>query len=150
LNIIRYRVRRSEKKSIGPKRNVVELSTTLLLLRLIASEHTANEVARALDAISSLVSNGLAAVCDSTDGTVGCLGAGKVGRRVAALVVLALALGAVETLLGGKVADWLKESALTNLPGGQVVHAILQSVDLVNASDLCLVEVLYTGVLVTR
>lgn len=60
---------------------------------------------------------------------------------VAAIVALALSLGSVDALLGRQVADGLQKTALADLATGEVVHAILEVVDLLDASDFGLVEV---------
>lgn len=61
-------------------------------------------------------------------------------RRVAPAVVLALALGAVDALLGDCVADGLQQAVLAKLAGDEVVDAVLELVDLLDAGDLGLVE----------
>lgn len=61
-------------------------------------------------------------------------------RRVAPAVVLALALSAVDALLGDGVADGLQQAVLAKLAGDEVVDAVLERVDLLDAGDLGLVE----------
>lgn len=63
-------------------------------------------------------------------------GAGRIGPTV----VLALALGAVDALLGDGVADGLQQAVLAELAGHEVVDAVLQLVDLLDARHLGLVE----------
>lgn len=62
-----------------------------------------------------------------------------VGWEVASLLVLAFALGTVNALLGHSIADRLEQAALAYLPGRQVVYAILEVVDLLDARNLGLV-----------
>lgn len=112
----------------------------LLLLLLAAAKEAADVAASALDAVGSRAGDGLAAVGDATGGGVDGAGARDGGRDVAALVVLALTLGAVDALLGGEVADGLKEAALADLAGCEVVDAVLEGVDLFDAGHLGLAE----------
>lgn len=83
----------------------------------------------------------LTAIDDGTSCVIHGRRAGNVLRCVATLVVLALSLGAVDALLGGHVSDGLEETALADLACGEVVHAVLESIDLLDARYFCLVEV---------
>lgn len=116
----------------------------LLLLRIglssAAAKQATDEAASALDAVGGLAGNGLAALSDTAARLVQRTRARDGSGHVAALVVLALALGAVDTLLGNHIANGLEETALTDLAGGEVVHAILESVDLLDTGDLALIE----------
>lgn len=117
----------------------------LLLLGLLvaAAEHASNVAAGTLDAVSGTVGDALGAVSNTGDGAVHSTSAGDVGGGVTTAVVLALAFGAVDALLGGEVADGLEKTALADLTGGEVVDAVLEGVDLLDAGDLCLVKVLW-------
>jgi hypothetical protein len=135
----------------SPTRNkfwVYASSLTLLLslLLLAAAKHAADVASSTLDALGGLAGDGLAAVGDARAGAVHGAGAGDSAGDVAAFVVLALALSAVDALLGGHVADGLEEAALTDLAGDEVVDAVLEVVDLIDAGDLGLVEVLLGSV----
>lgn len=66
---------------------------------------------------------------------------GRILVDVATIVALALSLGSVDALLGRQVADGLQKTALADLATGEVVDAILEVVDLLDASDFGLVEV---------
>lgn len=114
----------------------------LLLLGLAstAAKQATDEAASALDALSGLAGNGLAALSHTAARLVQRTRAGNSGGHVAALVILALALGAVDALLGDHIANGLEETALADLAGSEVVHAVLESVDLLDAGDLALVE----------
>lgn len=65
---------------------------------------------------------------------------GQARGQDAALLVLAAALSAVEAFLGEQVADGLEEATLADLAGNGVVDAVLQRVNLLDARDLGLVE----------
>ena len=82
----------------------------------------------------------LAALCGARDGV------GGPGRNVAAILVFTLSLSAVGTLLGGNIANGLEEASLADLASHEVVHAILEGVDLLDASDFGLVEIFCYGV----
>jgi hypothetical protein len=60
---------------------------------------------------------------------------------IASLIVAALALGAGEPLLGRHVADRLGQAALSDLSCDEVVHSVLESVDLAYACYFGFVEV---------
>lgn len=96
--------------------------TPLLLLLplalLPAAKGTADIPASALDARPDRAGDALPALGGTANSVTGRLAAGDRRRHVAALVVLALALGAVDTLLGGLVGDGLEEAALAELAGG--------------------------------
>ena len=62
--------------------------------------------------------------------------------NIAAIRIFSLSLGAVGTLLGGQITNGLQNASLAKLTGRQVVHAILESVDLLDAGDFGLVEIL--------
>ena len=115
-----------------------DIGIKLLLVSSPQTQHAAG----ALQAVLRGTSNLLSSLCRTTDDGIAALGkrAGLL-RYVATLVVLALALGAVDALLGGHVADGLGEAALPELAGDEVVHAVLESIDLLDAGDLGLVEV---------
>jgi len=121
-------------------RKVVGAETKPLLLLGLAlagtAEEAANVAAGALQALGGLASDGLAAVGDAAAGLVQGAGARDGGGDVTALLVLALALGAVDALLGGHVADGLEEAALADLTPDEVVDAILEGVDLFDSGDL--------------
>lgn len=59
---------------------------------------------------------------------------------VAAVLVLALPLGAVDPFLGEGVAHGLEQPALAELAGREVVHAVLELVDRLDARDFGLGE----------
>ena len=65
---------------------------------------------------------------------------------VAYVLVLAAALSAVDALLGEGVADALQGTAFAELAANEVVDAILEVVDLVDACDFCFVEFFCRGV----
>lgn len=65
---------------------------------------------------------------------------GQAARDIAAAIVLALSLGTVDALLRCEVADGLQEATLADLPGDEVVYAVLKRVDLLNARHFGLVE----------
>lgn len=115
------------------------LLLVLVVLLFTAAKHATDKVAGALDTLGGLGTGRLAAIGDAADGGVGGGGTGDARVGVVALVVLALSLGAGHALLGTEVADRLEETALAELAGGEVVDAVLQVVDLVDASDLGLV-----------
>lgn len=121
----------------------------LALLLLAAAEQAANGTASALGAVARHAGGALCTVSDARDAAVHGAGAGDVRGRVAAVLALALALGAVGALLGGEVADGLQEAALADLPADEVVDAVLEGVDLLDARDLGLVEVFWGAMLVT-
>lgn len=87
-----------------------------------------------LAAVDEAPSNLLAALSERVDNTP--RGAGC----IAPAVILALALGAVDALLGDCVADGLQQAVLAKLAGDEVVDAVLELVDLLDAGDLGLVE----------
>jgi len=57
-----------------------------------------------------------------------------------ALVVLAAAFGTVDALFGDGITEGLCEPSLADLAADEVVYAVLEVVDLVDACDLGLVE----------
>lgn len=116
--------------------------TSLLLMPLLllaSSKGTTEEPSSALDAVSGAAHDGLAAVGHGGGGVTGSLGPGDGRGHVAAVLVFALALGAVDALLGREVRHGLQEASLADLGGGDVVHAVLEGVDLLDARDLGLV-----------
>lgn len=56
------------------------------------------------------------------------------------LVVLAATLSTVDALFGDGITEGLCESSLADLAADEVVYAVLEVVDLVDACDLGLVE----------
>lgn len=111
----------------------------LCLLLLASSKGTAEEPSSALDAASGAVRDGLATIGDGGGSVADGLGPGDGRGHVAAVIVLALALGAVDALLRGEVRHGLQESPLAELGCGEVVHSVLEGVDLLDARDLGLV-----------
>lgn len=85
--------------------------------------------------------NSLTAIDDSTSCVIHGRRTGDILGCVATLVVFALSLGTVDALLGGHISDGLEETALADLTGGEVVDAVLESIDLFDARYFCLVEV---------
>lgn len=59
---------------------------------------------------------------------------------IASFVVFALAFHAVDALFTGQVADGLEESTLANLSADEIVHAILEMINLINACNFCFAE----------
>ena len=109
------------------------------LLPLLLAHKPANEATGTLDTALDGTGRGLAALRNRAGHVVGRAG------RVLAVVALALALDAVHALARGHVADGLREAALADLAGHEVVDAVLQGVDLLDAGDLGLVEVFCYG-----
>lgn len=111
---------------------------SLVLLLAAQPQHAARALQSALHAASNLLPAGR----DAADNSIPALSdrSGR-GGDVAALVVAALALGAVDALLGRHIADGLGEAALADLTGDEVVDAVLEGVDLLYACDFGLVEV---------
>jgi hypothetical protein len=59
------------------------------------------------------------------------------------LLILATAFSAVDSLLGDRVAERLREPALAHLPAHEAVDAVLSCVDLLVAGEFGLVEVFW-------
>ena len=72
----------------------------LLILLLPASKHTSNITTRTRHPINNFASRRLATVRNPSDGRVGRLSARNVGRRITALVVLALPLSTRHAFFG--------------------------------------------------
>ena len=62
------------------------------------------------------------------------------------LFVLATPLSAVDTLLGEGIADGLGDAAFAELAADEVVDAVLEVVDLVDAGDFGFVELFWVGI----
>ena len=109
---------------------------------LLVSSPQSQQAAGTLQAARGGTGDLLSSLRRTTNDCVTALGkrAGLFGR-VATFVVLALALGAVDALPGGHVADGLGEATLPDLAGDEVVDAVLKGIDLLDAGDLGLVEV---------
>lgn len=99
-----------------------------------APEQPAHGPADALAALHQAGADLLPALGDGVDD--GARGPG----RVAPVLVLALALGAVDALLGEGVPDGLEEAVLADLAGDEAVDAVLEVVDLLVARDLGLAQ----------
>lgn len=101
------------------------------------AEHTTNTVRTTLGSTRSLLSTSSQAANNS----VASCGhrASRLGN-VATLIIPTAALSTVDSLAGKKVSDGLAETALANLAGNEVVDAVLERVDLLDARHLRLVE----------
>jgi hypothetical protein len=69
-------------------------------------------------------------------------------KRSATLIVLSTSLGPVDTFLGCHVADGLEEAALADLAADEIVDAVLELVDLIDAGNFGLVELFCKELLV--
>lgn len=108
----------------------------LCSLALLAAtpKQAAHGPADALPALHQAGADLLPALGDGVDD-----GARRPGR-IAPVLVLALALGAVDALFREGVADGLEEAVLADLAGDEAVDAILEVVDLLVARNLGLAQ----------
>lgn len=109
----------------------------VLITTATKTKSTTNALGTAGHTTRHTAADGLSAVNDTRRGVAH----GLLSGNVASIITLPSPLGSSGALLGGEVADGLRETALAELSGREVVDAVLQLVDLVDASDFRLVEV---------
>lgn len=111
-------------------------------LRLLtSSKQTPNQTPCALDTLGRHIGNVLCRVCKSRRRTiVDALRPRHLRRNISTVIVLSLSLGSIDGLLGSHVADGLQKASLPDLAGREVVHAVLEVVDLLDTRDLCLAK----------
>lgn len=110
------------------------LDLFLLLLATAGPKQPTDIPARSLPTIHQPAAHLLAALSKGIDHRA------RRPADVATVFVLALPLGAVDALLGYGVPDGLEQAALADLAGHEVVHAVLEIVDGLDARDFGLAE----------
>ena len=117
-----------------PTPHAPDISTSTL-------QSTTDVPTRALGTARSSIASALCTTGDSLSGTFRAAhGRVRNAAAVGAAVVFAAALCAVNALLAESVADGLQQATFADLAGGEVVDAVLEVVDLVDAGDFGLVE----------
>lgn len=117
----------------------------LLLLLLATAKEPTHGTTHTLTPFHHCSADTLAALEHTGANLLAALGNGvdHCARRpayVAAVLAFALALGAVDAFLGKGVTDGLEEAVLANLASDEVVHTVLELIDLLHAGDFALVE----------
>ena len=111
-------------------------SLLLLLLSLASTKHASNVSTSTLRAASNTARTSLHTICS----TLSIPTQWSLTLNRVSLVVLAAALSTIDTLFGDGITQGLCESSLADLAADEVVYAVLEVVDLVDACDLGLVE----------
>lgn len=111
-------------------------SLLLLLLSLAATKHASNVSTSTLRAASNTACTSFHTICSTLSITT----QWSLTLNRVSLVVLAATLSTVDALFGDGITEGLCESSLADLAADEVVYAVLEVVDLVDACDLGLVE----------
>jgi hypothetical protein len=103
----------------------------------LAAKHASNVATSALGSISDRASGLLCVLCDRLGYAV------EWSRSPLPILALSAPFSAVDALLARPVTDGLRKTTFSNLSADEAVHSVLESINLLNPSDLALVKSVY-------